>query len=81
MQSVEKFGLCLSFQCCFTEHVVSWWGSLFLEADCRVPIDLHEKLNCFCKKLPVKSSYSEESRKPFGAAVYNRDKYGRMVFI
>lgn len=63
MVSVSQPGVCLSFQCCFTEDAGSW-GSLFLEADRRVPIDLHEKLKCFCEKPPVKSSYSGEVGNP-----------------
>lgn len=67
MQSVKTpglFGLCLSFQHCLTEDAGSWWGLFSLEADRRVPLDLHEKVKCFCKKPPVKSSYSEEAGNP-----------------
>ena len=67
MQSVKTpglFSLCLSFQHCLTMDTSSQWGLLFLDAHRRVPIGLHEKVKCFCKKPPVKSSYSEEVENP-----------------
>lgn len=64
VQSVKTpalFGLRLPFQRCLTKDTESWCGSLFSEDDHRVPIEFHEKLKGFCKKTPVKSSYSTEA--------------------